>query len=128
MSWAAEEFATVDLGDKRLNKRLVKVAQQWADKPSQSIPNASGGWGDTAAAYRMLDNERCDWREILGAHGQCTTLTKRLFSRLSPRSTVANSSAAQLIANFRHQIIDLQMVAHVVCNDMHLATCFDDGN
>ena len=20
----------------------------------------------------MLDNERCDWREILGAHGQCT--------------------------------------------------------
>ena len=72
MSWAAEEFATVDLGDKRLNKRLVKVAQQWADKPSQSIPGAAGGWGDTAAAYRMLDNERCDWREILGAHGQCT--------------------------------------------------------
>ena len=52
MNWAAEEFATVDLGDKRLNKRLVKVAQQWADKPSQSIPTASGGWGDTAAAYR----------------------------------------------------------------------------
>ena len=46
MSWAAEEFATVDLGDKRLNKRLVKVVQQWADKPSQSIPTASGGWGD----------------------------------------------------------------------------------
>ena len=44
MSWAAEEFATVDLGDKRLNKRLVKVAQQWADKPSQSIPIAAGGW------------------------------------------------------------------------------------
>ena len=72
MSWAAEEFATVDLGDKRLNKRLVKVVQQWADKPSQSIPAAAGGWGDTAAVYRMLDNERCDWREILGAHGQCT--------------------------------------------------------
>ena len=72
MNWAAEEFATVDLGDKRLNKRLVKVAQQWADKPSQSIPTASGGWGDTAAAYRMLENERCDWREILGAHSQCT--------------------------------------------------------
>ena len=73
MSWAAEEFATVDLGDKRLNKRLVKVAQQWADKPSQSIPTACGGWGDTAAAYRMLENERCDWREILDAHSHCTT-------------------------------------------------------
>ena len=72
MSWAAEEFAAVDFGDKRLNKRLVKVAMQWADKPSQSIPAAAGGWGDTAAAYRMLDNERCDWREVLDAHSQCT--------------------------------------------------------
>ena len=73
MGWAAEEFASVDLGDKRLNRRLVKVAQQWADKPSQSIPTVAGSWGDTAAAYRMLENERCDWREILGAHSQCTT-------------------------------------------------------
>ena len=73
MSWAAEEFATVDLGDKRLNKRLIKVVQQWADKPTQSIPTAAGGWGDTAAAYRMLDNKRCDWREVLEAHSHCTT-------------------------------------------------------
>ena len=47
MSWAAEEFATVNLGherpNKRLNKRLVKVVQQWADKPSQCIPTAAAG-------------------------------------------------------------------------------------
>jgi hypothetical protein len=36
-----------------------------------SIPAACGGWGDTAAAYRMLDNERCDWREVIEAHGRC---------------------------------------------------------
>ena len=71
MSWAAEEFATVELGEKRLNKRLVKLAQQLADKPTASIPGACGGWGDTAAAYRMLDNERCDWREIIETHGRC---------------------------------------------------------
>ena len=73
MSWAAEEFATVDLGEKQLNKRLVKVVQQCAAKPTQSIPTAAGVWGDTAAAYRMLDNKRCDWREVLEAHGYCTT-------------------------------------------------------
>ena len=28
MSWAAEEFATVDFGDKRLNKRLVNEAKK----------------------------------------------------------------------------------------------------
>jgi hypothetical protein len=72
MSWAVEEFATAALGDKRLNSRLVKLAEQLAAKPTASIPAACGCWGDTAAAYRMLDNERCDWREIIEAHGRCT--------------------------------------------------------
>lgn len=71
MTWAAEEFATADLGDKRLNRRLVKLAGQLAAKPTASIPGACGGWGDTAAAYRMLDNERCDWRAIIESHGSC---------------------------------------------------------
>ena len=71
MTWAAEEFATARLGDKRLNSRLVKLAEQLAAKPTVSIPAACGGWGDTAAAYRMLNNERCDWREIIEAHGRC---------------------------------------------------------
>lgn len=71
MTWAAEEFATVQLGDKRLNDRLIKLAEQLAAKPTASIPSACGGWGDTAAAYRMLDNERCDWREVIEAHGRC---------------------------------------------------------
>jgi len=71
MAWAAEEFGTVDLGDKRLNNRLIKLAEQLAAKPTASIPGACGGWGDTAAAYRMLDSERVDWREIIEAHGRC---------------------------------------------------------
>lgn len=70
MTWAKEEFATVDLGDKRLNNRLMKLAEQLGAKPTASIPAACGGWGDTAAAYRLLDNERCDWREIIEAHGR----------------------------------------------------------
>lgn len=71
MNWAAEEFGAADLGDKRLNARLVKLAGQLADKPMASIPTACGGWGDTAAAYRLFDNERCDWREIIESHKQC---------------------------------------------------------
>jgi len=61
MIWAASKFATVELGE----KRLVKLKQQLAAKPAASIPGACGGWGDTAAAYRILDDERCDWREII---------------------------------------------------------------
>ncbi len=72
MGWAQHEWATADLGDRRLNRRLVKVAQQLADKPTASIPGACGGWADTAGAYRMLSNERFDWRDVLEPHARCT--------------------------------------------------------
>ena len=52
MDWAAQEFETVELGDKRLNNRLVKLARQLAAHPTASIPVARGRWGDTAAAYQ----------------------------------------------------------------------------
>jgi hypothetical protein len=37
---------------------------------------------------------------------------------LSPSAAVANSSAAQLIARIRRQIIDLRRIDEVVCNGM----------
>lgn len=70
MSWAKEELGTAELGDQRLVKRLVKVAETLGSKPSESIPGACGGWADTRGAYRLFSNERCDWREMLEAHGR----------------------------------------------------------
>lgn len=72
MGWAEQEWATADLGDRRLNRRLIKVAQQLADKPTASIPGACGGWTDTAGAYRMFSNDSFDWRDVLEAHARCT--------------------------------------------------------
>ncbi|WP_461466010.1 IS4/Tn5 family transposase DNA-binding protein [Melaminivora sp.] len=40
MSWATQEFETLDLGDARLNRRAVLLAEQLACKPGASIPNA----------------------------------------------------------------------------------------
>ena len=34
MSWAAEEFADLDLGDKRLNQRLVKLTEIFSRQPN----------------------------------------------------------------------------------------------
>ena len=42
------EFAQADLGDKRLNQRLVKVATALARQPQASIPKATGNWGKPA--------------------------------------------------------------------------------
>ena len=72
MGWAAKEWGTADLGDARLNRRLIKVAQQLADKPTASIPQACGSWADTAGAYRMLSNDSFDWRDVIEPHARCT--------------------------------------------------------
>lgn len=72
MSWAAEEFRDIDLGDKRLDRRAVALAERLAQKPEASIPEACGGWAETVAAYRFLEQEKVGWRDILAPHWQCT--------------------------------------------------------
>jgi hypothetical protein len=67
-SWAAAEFKDIDLGDKRLNKRAVLLAERLADKPTASLPGACAGWAETAAAYRSLAQDELDWRDILAPH------------------------------------------------------------
>jgi hypothetical protein len=73
VSWATEEFADLDLGDKRLNRRLVKLAETFARQPLPAIPAACGGWADTQAAYRFFGQTRFDWRDIMAPHWQAST-------------------------------------------------------
>ena len=68
MSWAEEEFRTLDLGDARLNARAVLLAERLSSKPTESIPNACLGWAETQAAYRFLSNARSDWQALLEPH------------------------------------------------------------
>src|SRR6218665_3552365 len=54
MTWAAEEFAEAQLGDARLNHRLIKLTERFADKPTASIPGACPDWRETQGAYRFF--------------------------------------------------------------------------
>ena len=72
MSWAKEEFKTLDLGDARLQARAVLLAERLGSKPMESIPNACSGWAETQAAYRFLSNARTDWHQLLESHWTCT--------------------------------------------------------
>ena len=67
-----QEFRTLELGDARLNKRAVLLAERLASKPTQSIPNACGTWTETIAAYRFLDNEAVTWEQVMQAHWQAS--------------------------------------------------------
>lgn len=62
------EFEAVDLGDKRLDARLVGVATRIAAAPSESFPKMVASEGEREGLYRFLSNPRVSWRDILGAH------------------------------------------------------------
>ena len=70
--WVEEEFGQVDLGDKRLNQRLKKLAQARMEQPNGSIPQSSGGKAATKAAYRLLDNEDVEADRIQAGHFQAS--------------------------------------------------------
>ena len=68
MSWSAEEFKDLDLGDKRLNTRMVRLVECFAANPLASIPVACGGWAETQGAYRLLAHEAVTWEQVLAPH------------------------------------------------------------
>jgi hypothetical protein len=75
--WAQEEFAFADLGEPRLNKRLVKVATNLGANPGGTLPQAFADWAELKAAYRFFDNPRVDYQKVLQPHLERTRLACR---------------------------------------------------
>jgi hypothetical protein len=67
-SWAAEEFAKIDLGDKRLDARLIRLCETFSDAPESSISQACADWAETKAAYRFFQNGNVEVGEVLAVH------------------------------------------------------------
>jgi hypothetical protein len=70
--WAQEEFATANIGDKRLNKRLGMIVEAFAQNPNAQIPQATGRWPKAKAAYRFFDNKKVSVDNILEPHRNAT--------------------------------------------------------
>lgn len=70
-NWVEQEFATADLGDERLNQRLVKVVDTLASQPGKSITAACRGWSETKATYRLLEQD-ISWENLLQPHWDST--------------------------------------------------------
>lgn len=71
-SWVADEMQGVDLKDKRLNDRLTEVLSQLGGHPTESIPAACGGYAEMAAAYRLFDNDKVCFDNVLQPHIDAT--------------------------------------------------------
>lgn len=68
----ADEIAHVALGDSRLNRRAVRIAEVLAASPCDSFPAQAGEDAELEALYRFLSNERVNADSLLDPHMQMT--------------------------------------------------------
>ena len=85
-SWAENEFGGAPLGDKRLSRRLVEIANEKAENPGVSYSGAVGGaWPKVKAYYRFIDkpdDSAVTMENILLPHRQ------RTIQRMKAQQTV----------------------------------------
>lgn len=66
--WSEIEFSGLSLGDRRLEKRLCKVAEQLSSNLQAPIYAATNDWCSAKAAYRLFDNQKVTPERILKPH------------------------------------------------------------
>jgi hypothetical protein len=85
-AWAAQEFGGADLGDKRINERLIEFAGTLAAMPGRAFSGAAQGDKPAIKSYyRMIeqgDDSRINMAAILAPHQQ------RTVQRMKAQSTV----------------------------------------
>jgi hypothetical protein len=70
--WAEEEFGSVDLGDRRRNRRLVAVAREVAERPSGKVTSVFRTSATREGAFRLIENEAVDPQAIARASYEAT--------------------------------------------------------
>lgn len=70
--WAASELKHAQLGDPRRKKRLIRIVEDLAGQPGESVPTASGNRAATTAAYDFWNSPYIKPSDIRDAHAQKT--------------------------------------------------------
>lgn len=95
-SWCAKEFGGINLGDKRLNSRLIKVARDLLNSPTKPINATSKEWSAAKAAYRLFDNSKFHESELLRVH------QKELLKRVEESEGLIFAIQDTTILNYTH--------------------------
>ena len=69
---ASNELSKADLGDERLNHRLVKLAESISRRPRESFPDIANSTSELEATYRFFSNSRVTPENILAPHIEAT--------------------------------------------------------
>jgi len=81
-SWAKDEFANLDIGDKRLNSRLINICDRFSESPESPINQACNDWAETKGAYRFFGNRKVDSDKILRAHSSQTAERSKKYKTI----------------------------------------------
>jgi hypothetical protein len=71
-TFAKDQFGAAELGDARLNARLVQVAEQVAAHPNESFPKKFHDPADLQAFYRLMKHKRVTHESVLAPHRAAT--------------------------------------------------------
>ena len=69
-TFARENFGAANLGDARLNKRLLLIGEQLAAHPNETFPSRFQDPADLQAFYRFANNKRVCHADLMALHNQ----------------------------------------------------------
>lgn len=68
----AQEFVGTDFNDKRLNNRIISVANSLGEACHSSIPAATNGRAEMEAVYRFMNNPKVSPEKLTAPHRRAT--------------------------------------------------------
>lgn len=71
-TFGEHHFGLADLGDRRLNRRLVQLADEVSGHPGGTLPDKLRQPRDLQAFYRLMNNRRTSHQKVLDPHRQQT--------------------------------------------------------
>ena len=83
--WAKQEFGTVELGDKRLRDRLIRIVEDRSKRPDASYLEAAGGDRHAAKGYYYFIDSA---RDTLHPEAMLRTHRERTIERIMAHETV----------------------------------------
>jgi hypothetical protein len=66
--WLYDQFAKIDVGDSRLQKRAVDIAIGCAEDPEESLAGRFEDWADLKATYRFFSNPKITHQALQQPH------------------------------------------------------------
>jgi len=68
--WVKKQWKGVRLGDKRLEKRAIKIGEFCLKTPDGTLPEKFGSWADTKGAYRFFDSPQVTHDSLQKVHNK----------------------------------------------------------